>query len=384
VQITVNRNGLSRALGFARACLPARPAIPALAGIRLTVARGALHLAAFDYDTAARARLSGLAARRGGPVLVSGAELIGAVKSLPSGRDAAASLTAGDDGLALACGPAAMTLRLLPAGDYPALPGVPPAIGAAPGLAAALARLAPVASTDATLPALNNIKLTASPAGIELAATDRRRLAVEQAGWTPAGAGETREHHLLAGARALAALARHAAGHAVTIGCQPAGDGPARGQLGSFSAASCSIVTRLYDGGFAPYPKIVAGFRPAGEIRAAADQLAGALGQAAAAAGKNGTAHLAPARAGRGIAGLVITVQRDGKTISTATIRAAAGRPGPLEAVRVSPALLRSLVAPHPGEVTLHWQAPGKPLGITAAGPPGWHGYLLTLPPPPP
>ena len=83
--ITVNRTELGNALAFAQMGLSKRPALPVLGGMLVTMSCGTLELAAFDYETSARAKVSGEVSGPGS-ILVNGAELAAAVKSLPKGK----------------------------------------------------------------------------------------------------------------------------------------------------------------------------------------------------------------------------------------------------------------------------------------------------------
>ena len=96
--ITVNRGELGNALAFASLGLSRRPAVPVLAGMRVTISCGTLELSAFDYETAARAKVSGEASGPG-EILITGAELIAAVKTLPRGKAVTAQVTIADDAL---------------------------------------------------------------------------------------------------------------------------------------------------------------------------------------------------------------------------------------------------------------------------------------------
>ena len=68
----------------------------------VSISCGTLELAAFDYDTSARAKVSGQAS---GPasILANGGELAAAVKSLPKGKKVTAQITVTDDTLVIEC-----------------------------------------------------------------------------------------------------------------------------------------------------------------------------------------------------------------------------------------------------------------------------------------
>src|SRR6185437_6466031 len=90
----------------------------------VTVSAGTLQLAAFDYETAAKAEVHGQADGPG-RVLVTGADLAGVVKSLPRGKGVTAELSVYDDGLIVECDVIELTLSPLPLDEYPQLPELP-------------------------------------------------------------------------------------------------------------------------------------------------------------------------------------------------------------------------------------------------------------------
>ena len=83
MKIQVERDVLAEAVAWTARALPARPAVPVLAGIRLQAAAD-LTLSSFDYDVSAQARVP-VEAEEEGEALVSGRLL--AEPARPPGGD---------------------------------------------------------------------------------------------------------------------------------------------------------------------------------------------------------------------------------------------------------------------------------------------------------
>ena len=124
MKIQVERDVLAEAVAWTARALPARPAVPVLAGIRLQAA-GDLTLSSFDYDVSAQARVP-VEAEEEGEALVSGRLLAEITRSLP-----ARPVEIITDGAraTLTCGSATFTLLTMPTEDYPTLPEMPPPAG---------------------------------------------------------------------------------------------------------------------------------------------------------------------------------------------------------------------------------------------------------------
>jgi len=183
--ITVSRKDLGDAMTFATLALPKRAVLPVLAGVKVTMTAGALELAAFDYDTSAAVTVHGQGTGRT-EVLASGPELAVAVKSLPRGKNVTAQLDVTANSLTISCEGIEASVSLLALNEYPTLPALPAQSGVADGasFARSVLRTAACAGTDDTLPALTCVQMTSSDGGVDLAATDRYRLAVDRLHWT--------------------------------------------------------------------------------------------------------------------------------------------------------------------------------------------------------
>jgi DNA polymerase-3 subunit beta len=345
--ITVNRNELASALAFAQSGLSKRPVVPVLGGMRVSISSGTLELAAFDYEITARAKVNGpwLRGRRqesgDASILVTGAELAAVVKSLPKGPKVSAVLDISDDGLMVECEGAISLLSSLPADEYPQLPAMPELAGYVDGetFARSVPRVAVCASRDDTLPVLTHVKIGSDGGALEMAATDRYRLAIDRLHWTgPDGVSA------LVPAATLTALAKKLDKHgrvALHLGEGFAG----------FSDGTRSLITRTSDSEFIRYRE---------RMRSEADNSTTVLVDAPA-------LHAAVVRAGTmaerncGVdldvtdGQITVTAQRDGKPVSTQHVPAAID--GPDTAYRFNPGYLASVLSGIGGPAWLGFQS---------------------------
>lgn len=118
VEFRVDRQTLADAVAWAARTLPARPALPVLAGMLIEVTdQGELSLAGFDYEVSARAT-DEAAVTEPGRVLVPGRLLSDIVRNLPP--QPVDIFTKGSE-VVVRCGPAEFGLLTLPVEDYPTL-----------------------------------------------------------------------------------------------------------------------------------------------------------------------------------------------------------------------------------------------------------------------
>ncbi|GAB3206332.1 DNA polymerase III subunit beta [Marinactinospora thermotolerans] len=257
MKFRVDRDAFADAVAWTARALPARPAVPVLAGMRLDVsdkATGQVRLSGFDYEVSARAAVD-VEVEEPGDVLVSGRLLAEIARNLP---DHPVELVSEGPRVLLTCGGASFTLLTLPIEDYPALPAMPDPVGSVGGgvFASAVRQVAPAASRDDTLPMLTGIHLAFSGDSLTLAATDRYRFAVREIGWRPHQSGLTTS--ALVPARTLTDTARSlVAGQDVgialsTVGTaeRPAGHGES---MIGFDNAGRRTTTRLIDSEFVTY-----------------------------------------------------------------------------------------------------------------------------------
>ena len=245
MKIDTDPAALAAAAAWCAHALPARPAVPILAAMRLEAEGDSLTLSAFDYDTSATATIK-VTVEEAGTVLLPGKLLTEITRSLP---DRAVTITTDGSRAVLACGPATFTLPSLPVEDYPALPAMPPEAGTigSEALATAVAQATAAAGKDDTLPALTGALLDAAGATLTLVCTDRYRLAVREVAWQPVLGGEGRA---LIPARAIAAAAKAMTGGDVVTLCL--GEG-----MAGLAGDGKTLVTRQIGGDFPQWARLV-------------------------------------------------------------------------------------------------------------------------------
>jgi DNA polymerase-3 subunit beta len=223
VKIVLERDVLADAVAWTARALPARPAVPVLAGIRLQ-------------------------AEEPGSALVSGRLLAEISRSLPAKP---VHITSEDGRAVLTCGSATFTLLTMPEEDYPALPEMPPAAGSigSDAFATAVSQSATAAGRDDTLPALTGVRIEIAGDMLTLVSTDRYRLAVRELRWNPARPDLAAA--VLVPARALTETARSLTnGAEVAIALAlPGEDQGGDGMIG-FEGAGRRTTTRLLGGEF--------------------------------------------------------------------------------------------------------------------------------------
>ncbi|UOE19139.1 DNA polymerase III subunit beta [Thermobifida halotolerans] len=252
MRFRADRDAFADAITWTARALPARPAVPVLAGMRLDIADAAsstLHLSGFDYEVSARASVD-VQVEEPGSVLVSGRLLAEIVRNLPPHP---VELRVEGSRALLVCGSARFTLLTLPLEDYPTLPPMPRTTGSAPAdvFAAAVRQVLPSTSRDDTLPMLTGVNLTFSADAVVLAATDRYRIAVREMWWQ--SQVPDLDTSALVPARTLGEVGRALSGGNVDIALSTVG-GPATGEgMIGFEHAGKRTTTRLIDSDFIKY-----------------------------------------------------------------------------------------------------------------------------------
>ncbi|MEV4001187.1 DNA polymerase III subunit beta [Actinomadura sp. NPDC049753] len=184
MEFRVERQTLADAVAWAARTLPARPALPVLAGMLIEVTgQGELTLGAFDYEVSAHATDEAAVAEPG-RALVPGRLLSDIVRNLPN--QPVDVFTKGSE-VVVRCGPAEFGLLTLPVEDYPTLPEPPAVAGTVPGdlFATAVAQVTPAAGRDDTLPMLTGVRIDIEGDTMWLACTDRYRIAARELTWSP-------------------------------------------------------------------------------------------------------------------------------------------------------------------------------------------------------
>lgn len=254
MRFRVERDELTDVVSWVARTLPTRPTtqLQVLAGLLLETSESGLRLSAFDYEVAAWGEINASVVEEGRS-LVSGRLLAEIVRALPA---APVELEIEPSRAVLTCGSSRFTLPTLPVEDYPALPGLPPVTGklGSSDFASAVAQVAIAAGRDDTLPVLTGVRIEISGEKITMASTDRYRLAVRELVWRPEDPEVTGT--ALIPARTLAdaakALAAAAAEISVAIGTGPAGEA-----LAGFSCGPRHSTTRLIDGQFPDYRRLL-------------------------------------------------------------------------------------------------------------------------------
>jgi len=254
MRFQAERDTLADAIAWAARALPARPAAPVLAGMRLAVTGNTLALSTFDYEVSAQASVP-VDGGEDGTVLVSGRLLAEIFKALP-----ARPVEMATDGaqVTLRCGTAKFTLYTLPMDEYPSLPDMPPESGkvGADLLAQAIGQVAVAAGKDDTLPALTGIRMEFADGLVALVATDRYRLAVREFPWEPVIAGT--EATVLVPARTLTEAARSFGGSAqVSIGLDAHGEDVTGCGIIGWESGGRQTTTRLLGGEYPPYQTLL-------------------------------------------------------------------------------------------------------------------------------
>jgi DNA polymerase III subunit beta len=256
VKIQVDRDALADAVAWTARALPARPAIPVLACMRLHAGEG-LTLSSFDYDVSAQASVP-VVAEEEGTVLVSGRLLAEITRSLPARP---VEISADGARATLTCGSATFTLLTMPVEDYPSLPDMPPAAGSvgSDAFASAVSQSATAAARDDTLPSLTGVRIEIDNDTLTLVSTDRYRLAIRELRWNPVRPGLNAS--VLVPARALLDTARALTSGAevlIALGLPEDGGQAGDGMIG-FEGGGRRTTTRLLGGEFPPYQALLPG-----------------------------------------------------------------------------------------------------------------------------
>lgn len=182
----VDRVELVAALKYACKGIPARPAVPVLAGVVLTVAGDTLTAHTFDYETFRAADASARGAISG-RVALAGIPLLKTINSLPK-TVTSVSLVATAVEVTVSDGTETITFPTFPVQDMPAVPAGEHEIGTidAGTLGALVGRVVVAAGIDETVPVLTSVRVRTDRDEIDFAATDRYRMHLSSGTWAPA------------------------------------------------------------------------------------------------------------------------------------------------------------------------------------------------------
>ncbi len=261
MKFRVERDEFTEAVAWTARTLPSRPTtqLQVLSGLLLDATGPMVKVAAYDYEVAAQSTVHATVSEEG-RALVNGKLLAEITRSLPA---APVDLAIDGTRLVITCGNARFALPMLPVDDYPALPAMPPVTGHIEGsaFAAAVAQVAIAAGRDDTLPVLTGVRMEIEGDTLTLAATDRYRLAVRTLKWRPAEDSATEGEAgpvtvALVPARTLLDTAKSLSGSGVEVSIA-LGTGPSGETLAGFSGSTRQTTTRLLEGQFPPFRKLL-------------------------------------------------------------------------------------------------------------------------------
>lgn len=256
MKFRVERDALADAVTWAARSLSARPTIPVLAGLLLTVTDDQLSVSGFDLEASTEVDLE-VSAGASGQALVSGRLLADITKALPPHP---VDVMVEGSRLTISCGSARFTLPTMPVEDYPKLPSMPTTAGTVDSseFATAVSQVAVAAGRDDTLPMLTGVRLEIEGDKLTLAATDRYRLAVRELAWSP-GDPTAEAVQVLVPARTLADAAKSLShSDALTIALSSGGTGEGIiGFAGGTGGRASRTTTRLLDATFPAYRSLL-------------------------------------------------------------------------------------------------------------------------------
>ncbi|MCI7551023.1 MAG: DNA polymerase III subunit beta [Actinomycetaceae bacterium] len=184
MKFQVNRDVFADAVTWVARTIPNRPAIPALAGLKINVLdEGTISLGSRDSDVSSHIDIEGDVIEAG-EILVNGKLLAELVRVLPY---APITFSLVDNQVEIECGSSHISMKTMAMEDYSQLPPMPERIGQIDGhqWQEAVSQVSVAASNDDTLPMLVSICIEIEGSSMSLMATDRYRLAIRDLEWTP-------------------------------------------------------------------------------------------------------------------------------------------------------------------------------------------------------
>ena len=258
LRFVVERDALSDGVAWVSRSLSSRPIMPVLLGVVIDAQKNGVHLAGYDLETSAKAKIDA-DVKEEGRVLVSGRLLSDIAKSLPN-KPVIISL----DGnrVSVVSGSAKFALPTLPVSDYPTLPELPTETGRLSGelFAQAVHQVAIAAGKDDSLPVLTGVHVEIEENKLTLAATDRYRLAVRELDWEAPRASAS----ALIRARTLHDASKSLVGSSQVSLALAAPN--AQERLIGFATEGKSMTSRMLDGTFPPYRHLLPSDRSATAI----------------------------------------------------------------------------------------------------------------------
>ncbi|MFP7365347.1 DNA polymerase III subunit beta [Corynebacterium callunae] len=181
VSFRVAREDLVTAVAWVARNLPTKPTQPVLRAMLITADDEGLELAGYDYEVSTRVRLSAEVSQPG-RIAVAGKLLSEITGTLPNKP---VDFRIDGSKVLVTCGTARFELPSIPLDDYPSLPKLPEATGSinAKLFTEAVSQVAAAAGKDDSLPMLTGVNMEITGNHINLAATDRFRLALRTFEW---------------------------------------------------------------------------------------------------------------------------------------------------------------------------------------------------------
>jgi len=249
LKLSINRDELVSKLSVASRAVSTRTATQALSGILVTATDGGVEICATDGEMGLRTSVEAQV-EAPGSVLLPGRLLAELARSLGDASVEIESREAERD-VEIRSGGSSFHLRVLPAEDFPNLPGEgdEPLKIPADALAATVELVAPAASRDDMRPVLTGVLVTASGQEMTMVATDSYRLAVKRTELEKAIGGELEAN---IPARALRELGRIVAADGVeevAVSLLP--------NQAVFRAGGILLNTRLIDGQFPNFRQLL-------------------------------------------------------------------------------------------------------------------------------
>jgi DNA polymerase-3 subunit beta len=246
VKFRCDRDLLSEALQTVQRGVSARPGIPALTGVLMTVAGEELALTTTDLEVTTEVRVP-VEAREEGSALIPARLAADMVKSLAPD---AVDVDADGSQARVVCRSFEGTIRCLPVEDFPAVREVQGTVVRveAGAFAEAVGQVARAASRDEARPVLTGVLLEVNREGLTMAATDSYRLSVRELRAT--GDGEAKA---LVPERAISEAGRAASGEEKGEVEIVVGDSQAGFRVGS----TLRLTSRLIEGEFPNYRQLL-------------------------------------------------------------------------------------------------------------------------------
>lgn len=246
MRLTCDRDALSDAIAVAARGVSNRSTLPILTGILMRAEDGTVVLQATDLEIAVRHALPAEVETQG-TVVVPARLFSDMTRSLPEG---AVKMDTASGSLAIDCGKAEFSLRILPSEDFPKFPEVTPEQRCevpADTFGAITKQVLKAVSKDETRPVITGVLMVVEGEDIKMVATDSYRLAIREAKLQKGGDPIT----AIVPAKALEEASR-----VVEADAGPVEIGLSQNQA-VFTQGTTTFVSRLIEGQFPKYQQLI-------------------------------------------------------------------------------------------------------------------------------